>query len=73
MNGVSRKKEPATDGWARCSEFSDRVRVPVNRQIRPRGHPGGLTPSGHKGLGEGGAIAAPAALLNVVRDALARG
>jgi carbon-monoxide dehydrogenase large subunit len=31
----------------------------------------GLTPGGHKGLGEGGAIAAPAALLNAVRDALA--
>ena len=30
-----------------------------------------LTPGGHKGLGEGGAIAAPAALLNAVRDALA--
>ena len=31
----------------------------------------GLTPGGHKGLGEGGAIASPAALLNAVRDALA--
>ena len=30
-----------------------------------------LTPGGHKGLGEGGAIAAPAALMNAVRDALA--
>jgi aerobic carbon-monoxide dehydrogenase large subunit len=30
-----------------------------------------LTPGGHKGLGEGGAIASPAALLNAVRDALA--
>ncbi len=30
-----------------------------------------LTPGGHKGLGEGGAIAAPAAVLNAVRDALA--
>ncbi len=30
-----------------------------------------LTPGGHKGLGEGGAIAAPAAMLNAVRDALA--
>jgi carbon-monoxide dehydrogenase large subunit len=29
-----------------------------------------LTPGGHKGLGEGGAIAGPAALLNAVRDAL---
>ena len=29
-----------------------------------------LTPGGHKGLGEGGAIAAPAALMNAVRDAL---
>ncbi len=32
---------------------------------------GGTTPGGHKGLGEGGAIAAPAALMNAVRDALA--
>ena len=31
----------------------------------------GLTPGNHKGLGEGGAIASPAALLNAVRDALA--
>ena len=31
----------------------------------------GLTPGGHKGLGEGGAIASPAALVNAVRDALA--
>jgi aerobic carbon-monoxide dehydrogenase large subunit len=31
----------------------------------------GTTPGGHKGLGEGGAIAAPAALMNAVRDALA--
>jgi carbon-monoxide dehydrogenase large subunit len=31
----------------------------------------GLTPGNHKGLGEGGAIAAPAALVNAVRDALA--
>ena len=31
----------------------------------------GLTPGGHKGLGEGGAIASPAALMNAVRDALA--
>jgi carbon-monoxide dehydrogenase large subunit len=31
----------------------------------------GLTPGGHKGLGEGGAIGAPAALVNAVRDALA--
>jgi aerobic carbon-monoxide dehydrogenase large subunit len=30
-----------------------------------------LSPGGHKGLGEGGAIASPAALLNAVRDALA--
>jgi carbon-monoxide dehydrogenase large subunit len=30
-----------------------------------------LTPGGHKGLGEGGAIASPAALMNAVRDALA--
>src|SRR6202044_1335687 len=30
-----------------------------------------LTPGGHKGLGEGGAIASPAALVNAVRDALA--
>ena len=30
-----------------------------------------LSPGGHKGLGEGGAIAAPAALMNAVRDALA--
>ncbi len=29
-----------------------------------------LSPGGHKGLGEGGAIAGPAALLNAVRDAL---
>src|SRR3954451_22493990 len=29
------------------------------------------TPGGYKGLGEGGAICAPAALLNAVRDALA--
>ncbi|MWA00950.1 molybdopterin-dependent oxidoreductase [Actinomadura sp. LD22] len=29
------------------------------------------TPGGHKGLGEGGAIASPAALVNAVRDALA--
>jgi carbon-monoxide dehydrogenase large subunit len=32
---------------------------------------GGTTPGGHKGLGEGGAIASPAALVNAVRDALA--
>ncbi len=31
----------------------------------------GLTPGGHKGLGEGGAIGSPAALVNAVRDALA--
>jgi carbon-monoxide dehydrogenase large subunit len=31
----------------------------------------GTTPGGHKGLGEGGAIASPAALMNAVRDALA--
>ena len=31
----------------------------------------GLSPGGHKGLGEGGAIASPAALVNAVRDALA--
>jgi carbon-monoxide dehydrogenase large subunit len=31
---------------------------------------GGTTPGGHKGLGEGGAIASPAALVNAVRDAL---
>ena len=30
-----------------------------------------LSPGGHKGLGEGGAIASPAALMNAVRDALA--
>jgi carbon-monoxide dehydrogenase large subunit len=30
----------------------------------------GTTPGGHKGLGEGGAIASPAALANAVRDAL---
>ena len=30
-----------------------------------------LTPGGHKGLGEGGAIGSPAALVNAVRDALA--
>ena len=29
------------------------------------------SPGGHKGLGEGGAIASPAALINAVRDALA--
>ena len=29
-----------------------------------------LSPGGHKGLGEGGAIAGPAAVLNAVRDAL---
>jgi carbon-monoxide dehydrogenase large subunit len=28
------------------------------------------TPGGYKGLGEGGAIASPPALLNAVRDAL---
>ena len=31
----------------------------------------GLTPGGHKGLGEGGAIGSSAALVNAVRDALA--
>ena len=31
----------------------------------------GLTPGGYKGLGEGGAIGSPAALVNAVRDALA--
>ena len=33
--------------------------------------PSPLNPLGVKGLGEGGAIAAPAALVNAVRDALA--
>lgn len=31
----------------------------------------GPTPGGYKGMGEGGAIASPAALINAVRDALA--
>jgi carbon-monoxide dehydrogenase large subunit len=31
----------------------------------------GITPGGYKGMGEGGAICAPAALINAVRDALA--
>ncbi len=47
-----------------------RLRI-AGDQDRPSAHPATATEYGMKGMGEGGAVAPPAAIANAVRDALA--
>ena len=64
-----RRQRQSADRDARRLHAADRVRDSADR-IAPHRIAGGASITGAKGLGEGGAIGAPAAILNAVNDAL---